>query len=392
MTTTSAPPASTILTPADPGWDRARQAWNLAVDQRPGGPDPFQPAHPARGRALTRATRRKETSMSAHTTTVAGYLLRRLADAGVRSVFGARGDGDAALFHAIAGHPEVTWIETPTAQAADYAADGYARLRGLGAVAGPATPVPGTAGTAPVAHIVATPPIAPRGAGRPPRPPQSAGATHADLRPGTATAEIDRVLNAAVRASRPVRLSLPADVAIAPVPAPAIPLRAIRADGGTLSRASLHTAVQEFLVPGDVLVTDQAALDGTATLALPDGALLVAAPRSAPAGWAGPAALGASLATPDRRVVVLAGDSGPDFAAGLRALLAQGLAPVIILARTGGTSAPAPAAPGSVTTRVTSGTGLAAALREASRQDSRLTLIEAVLGHPGSRRSFRAAA
>jgi FAD/FMN-containing dehydrogenase len=30
-----AAPATTILTPGDPGWDDARQAWNLAVDQRP---------------------------------------------------------------------------------------------------------------------------------------------------------------------------------------------------------------------------------------------------------------------------------------------------------------------------------------------------------------------
>ena len=35
MTTTFAAPTSTILTAADPGWDEARQAWNLAVDQRP---------------------------------------------------------------------------------------------------------------------------------------------------------------------------------------------------------------------------------------------------------------------------------------------------------------------------------------------------------------------
>ncbi|HEY2127531.1 MAG TPA: FAD-binding oxidoreductase [Streptosporangiaceae bacterium] len=35
MTSTFAPPASTILTAADPGWDEARQAWNLAVDQQP---------------------------------------------------------------------------------------------------------------------------------------------------------------------------------------------------------------------------------------------------------------------------------------------------------------------------------------------------------------------
>ena len=35
MPTLTAPPATAILTPADPRWDEARQAWNLAVDQRP---------------------------------------------------------------------------------------------------------------------------------------------------------------------------------------------------------------------------------------------------------------------------------------------------------------------------------------------------------------------
>src|SRR5947209_5000453 len=32
---TVAMPSGAILTPDDPAWDEARQAWNLAVDQRP---------------------------------------------------------------------------------------------------------------------------------------------------------------------------------------------------------------------------------------------------------------------------------------------------------------------------------------------------------------------
>ena len=35
MSTFAAPPATTILTPADPGWDDARKAGNPAVDQQP---------------------------------------------------------------------------------------------------------------------------------------------------------------------------------------------------------------------------------------------------------------------------------------------------------------------------------------------------------------------
>ena len=35
MSTFPAAPATPLLTPADPGWDDARKAWNLAVDQHP---------------------------------------------------------------------------------------------------------------------------------------------------------------------------------------------------------------------------------------------------------------------------------------------------------------------------------------------------------------------
>ena len=30
-------PATTLIVPGDPGWDEARRAWNLAVDQHPAG-------------------------------------------------------------------------------------------------------------------------------------------------------------------------------------------------------------------------------------------------------------------------------------------------------------------------------------------------------------------
>src|SRR5215475_3862423 len=35
MPATQAPPRTIIVTSADPGWDDARQAWSLAVDQHP---------------------------------------------------------------------------------------------------------------------------------------------------------------------------------------------------------------------------------------------------------------------------------------------------------------------------------------------------------------------
>jgi TPP-dependent 2-oxoacid decarboxylase len=60
------------------------------------------------------------------TTTVAGYLARRLTD-GVRSVFGTGGD-DPVLSQAITTHPEPTWIETTTEQAAGEAVTIYREL------------------------------------------------------------------------------------------------------------------------------------------------------------------------------------------------------------------------------------------------------------------------
>jgi hypothetical protein len=35
MSADLASPATVIVTPGDPGWDDARQAWNLTVDQHP---------------------------------------------------------------------------------------------------------------------------------------------------------------------------------------------------------------------------------------------------------------------------------------------------------------------------------------------------------------------
>jgi indolepyruvate decarboxylase len=179
-------------------------------------------------------------------TTVAGYLLTRLAQAGVRSVFGVPGDYNLPILDAIAARPGLAWIGMATEQGAGYAADSYARQRGLGAVVttfgvGELSALNAIAGadaeSVPVVHIVGTPALAAR---------QSAATLHhnlpgrdyghfarmaaeitaaqADLRAATAPEEIDRVLSTALRTSRPVYLAIPADVAGLPVLAPAGPL------------------------------------------------------------------------------------------------------------------------------------------------------------------------
>src|SRR5215469_11565432 len=71
---------------------------------------------------------------NASTTTVAGYLLTRLAEAGVVSVFGVPGDYNLGLLDAVTDRPGMTWIGMASEQGAGYAADSYARQRGSGRV------------------------------------------------------------------------------------------------------------------------------------------------------------------------------------------------------------------------------------------------------------------
>jgi len=104
-------------------------------------------------------------------TTVAGYLLTRLAEAGLASVFGVPGDYNLPILDAIAGRPELAWIGMATEQGAGYAADSYARLRGIGALVttfgvGELSAINAIAGayaeSVPVVHIVGTPALTAR--------------------------------------------------------------------------------------------------------------------------------------------------------------------------------------------------------------------------------------
>src|SRR5215469_13968798 len=120
-------------------------------------------------------TRQGHTLTAARTaTTVADYLLTRLSQAGVISVFGVPGDYNFPILDAIAARPALAWQGMATEQGAGYAADSYARLRGLGAVVttfgvGELSAINAIAGayaeSVPVVHIVGTPALTARNAG-----------------------------------------------------------------------------------------------------------------------------------------------------------------------------------------------------------------------------------
>jgi TPP-dependent 2-oxoacid decarboxylase len=66
--------------------------------------------------------------------TVADHLVDRLAELGVDRVFGVPGDYSLGLLDHVTHHPAVAWTGCTNELNAGYAADGYARLRGLGAL------------------------------------------------------------------------------------------------------------------------------------------------------------------------------------------------------------------------------------------------------------------
>jgi indolepyruvate decarboxylase len=169
-------------------------------------------------------------------TTIGDYLIQRLEAHGVGHVFGIPGDYVLGFYDQLQKSSLKT-ITTCDEQGAGFAADAYARVRGLGAVCitycvgglKVVNPVAGAfAEKSPVVVISGAPGMSERD-----RNPllhhkvrefdtqrrvfeQITVASAALEDPDTAFAEIDRVLHAAVRYNRPVYLELPRDLVTAP--------------------------------------------------------------------------------------------------------------------------------------------------------------------------------
>lgn len=67
-------------------------------------------------------------------TTVADYLIKQLNKLGIEEIFGLPGDFDFEIIEAIEKSPFVNWIGSTNELNAGYAADGYARIKGYGAI------------------------------------------------------------------------------------------------------------------------------------------------------------------------------------------------------------------------------------------------------------------
>lgn len=167
--------------------------------------------------------------------TVGNYLLDRLNELGVEDVFGVPGDYNLKFLDQIIEHKNLKWVGNANELNASYAADGYARTKGISAFVttfgvGELSAINGVAGSyaekVPVVHIVGAPTMTVQkekklvhhtlGDGKFDhfeKMHDSITETRASLTKENAINEIDRVLKAAVLKKRSVYLKLPIDVA-----------------------------------------------------------------------------------------------------------------------------------------------------------------------------------
>ncbi|MGV9410922.1 alpha-keto acid decarboxylase family protein [Nocardia sp. NPDC003693] len=207
---------------------------------------------------------------------VGDYLLDRLHELGVTEIFGVPGDFNLHFLDHVVAHPGLRWVGSANELNAGYAADGYARLRGIGAVVttygvGELSAVNAIAGSyaehVPVVHVVGVPAKDIQANHRVIHHTLGDGDFHhfrriaaevtcaqADLGAADACQEIDRVLNSVRVHRRPGYLMLSTDVArleVAPPAAPLAPAADFSSDGARLAFAR---AAREFLADRRVTV------------------------------------------------------------------------------------------------------------------------------------------
>jgi indolepyruvate decarboxylase len=177
---------------------------------------------------------------------IGDFLLRRLEEAGVRHLFGVPGDYNLELLQQLQDSGALKWIGTCSELNASYAADGYARLNGLGALlvtngVGALSAINGVAGSysehVPVICICGSIPLRSIDRGLGMHHTMADGtfdhfldayahvtAAHTRLTPRNATTEIDRLILTAWREKLPVYMELPSDIACLDIEVPTGPL------------------------------------------------------------------------------------------------------------------------------------------------------------------------
>jgi indolepyruvate decarboxylase len=215
--------------------------------------------------------------------TVIDHLLDRISALGVEKLFGVPGDFTLEMLDRVQAHPDIDWVGCSGELGAAYAADGYARIRGLGVVSttfgvGELSAVNGIAGSyaerVPVIHIVGAPTTATQRAGKPTHHTLGDGdfrhflrmhaevtCVQAALTLENAASEIDHVIQEVLERRLPGYIMIPADVGLAEIDPAEEPLlrRRDRTNGRALRRfraaaRPMVLAAERPAVLADVLV------------------------------------------------------------------------------------------------------------------------------------------
>ena len=203
--------------------------------------------------------------------TIADYLVERLGECGIDHLFGVPGDYNLQFLDHVIDSPQVRWVGCANELNAAYAADGYARIHGAGALlttfgVGELSALNGVAGSyaeyVPVLHIVGAPVTASQQRGELVHHTLGDGDfTHfyemsrhvsvarARLTASGACRDIDSVLREMLLEKRPGYLMLPADVANAPATPPSAPLLSADRPVDEQALAAFTRAASELLAP-----------------------------------------------------------------------------------------------------------------------------------------------
>jgi indolepyruvate decarboxylase len=177
---------------------------------------------------------------------IGDFLLSRLEQAGIRHLFGVPGDYNLELLQQLQDTGTLKWIGTCSELNASYAADGYARLNGLGVLlvtngVGALSAINGVGGAysehVPVICVAGSIPLRSIDRGLGMHHTMADGsfdqfldayarvtAAHVRLTPRNAATEIDRLILTAWREKLPVYMELPSDIAYLDIQVPAGPL------------------------------------------------------------------------------------------------------------------------------------------------------------------------
>ncbi|QIE25900.1 Indole-3-pyruvate decarboxylase (plasmid) [Caballeronia sp. SBC1] len=178
--------------------------------------------------------------------TIGDFLLRRLEEAGIRHLFGVPGDYNLTLLQQLHDSGALEWVGNTGELVSSYAADGYARLKGLGALlvtngVGSLSALNGVAGSyaehVPTICICGSIPLRSIDRGLGMHHTMADGnfdhflrayapvtAAQARITPRNAVLEIDRLILTAWREKLPVYMEFPSDISYLEIEVPAAPL------------------------------------------------------------------------------------------------------------------------------------------------------------------------